>query len=120
MVLLLRFFGISRLVNLTFSCAYMLNTLFIASAMHRWMIASFCWIPFAILMILRYFYYHRKQDLLYSSIFLALSFLGGNFQTSFFVAFIVTLTIITYPSQNAEYKLLNRLGMLIFIGCISF
>lgn len=120
MLLLLRFFGVSPVVNLIFASAYMLNSLFIASAMHRWLIASFCWIPFVIFMVLRYYYYHRKEDILFASVFLTLSFLGGNFQTSFFGAFVVATIILFYPSGVPVYTFLRRSVILIVLGLVAF
>jgi hypothetical protein len=118
MIFLLRFFGVKPGVNLIFAIGYMLNSEFIASAEHRWIVASFCWVPFVIFMIIRFFYTHRPQNLFYTSGFLALTFLGGNFQTSFFTIFIVAVIILWYPDER--YKLTRRLGMLAVIGFIGF
>jgi len=120
MILLLRFFGVMPLVNLLFATAYMLNSLFIVLASNRWLIASFCWMPLVILMILRYFNSYRKENFLYASVFLALAFLGGNFQTSLFVAFVVTIITLCYPSKFTENKLLSRIGILSTVGLIAF
>ena len=120
MIFLLRFFGVSPLVNLLFAMAFMLNSLFIASAMHRWMIASFCWVPFVVLMIVRYYYYDQKEELFYASVFLALSFLGGNFQTSFFAAFVVTVVVTFSPRYASHQKFMVRIGVLTFIGITAF
>lgn len=117
---LLRFFGVSPLVNLIFASAYMLNSMFITSAHYRCTIASFCWIPFTVLMLLRYFYYKKKENLLYAALFLALAFLGGNFQTSFFAAFVLIAIVFCYPSTESKYKVLNRIGVLFFIGITAF
>ncbi len=120
MLLLLRFIGVDPLVNLIFASAYMLNSMFISSAHYRCPIASFCWIPFVVLMLLRYFYTSQKQNILYASLFLALTFLGGNFQTSVFAAFIVAIIILFYPSSNLKYKFFGRVGILSFVGIVSF
>ncbi len=120
MLLLLRHFGVSPLVNLIFASAYMLNSMFITSAHYRCTIASFCWIPLVIFMILRYFYSFRKENLFYVSVFLALAFLGGNFQTSFFAAFIVSVIVVSYPSKGTPYNFLSRFGILAAIGISAF
>ena len=120
MALLLRFFGVTPLINLLFAMAYMLNSLFIVLASNRWLIASFCWMPVVILMILRYFYFNRKENLIYASLFLAFAFLGGNFQTSFFAVFVVTVIAFFYPSKNSEYRLLHRIGIVACLGIAAF
>ncbi|MDP4235387.1 MAG: YfhO family protein [Bacteroidota bacterium] len=120
MVLLLRFFGVNRLVNIAFAGAYMLNTMFITSAHYRCTIASFCWMPFVVLMLLRFYHYGNKENLLFASMFLALSFLGGNFQTSFFAAAIVSVVLIGYPSKQQEHSLFARCGFVILVGLLSF
>lgn len=120
MLLLLKCFGVSPIVNLIFASAYMLNSMFITSAHYRCTIASFCWMPLVILMVLRFFYTRRKENLFYASIFLALTFLGGNFQTSFFAAFIVSLIVLVYPSNDSAYKFFSRFGILAAIGTAAF
>ena len=120
MILLLRFLRVGPLINLLFATAYSLNSFFIASIHYRCTIASFCWVPFVILMILRYFHFRRKEDILYASVFLALAFLGGNFQTSFFAAFIVAVVILCYPTGNSSYTVFPRIGILAFIGVVAF
>ncbi|MFI5263323.1 MAG: YfhO family protein, partial [Candidatus Kapaibacterium sp.] len=120
MIFLLRFFGISPLINLLFSTAYMLNSMFIQTAMNRWIVASFCWMPFVVLMILRYFHNDRKENLLYASVFLALIFLGGNFQTSFFAVFVIAIIALWYPSINPVHKIAKRMTVLIGISVAAF
>jgi hypothetical protein len=120
MIFLLRFFGVSQIVNLIFASAYMLNSSFITTAMHRWIVASFCWVPLLVLMIVRYFYYGKKDSLLYASLFLALSFLGGNFQTSFFAIVVLSAIIFLFPTDKKRQKFISRLGVFAFIGISSF
>jgi len=116
MMLLLRFMGVSRVLNLLFATAYMLNSAFIAAAMHRCMIAAFCWVPFTVLMILRYFHSHQKEDLLFASFFLALVFLGGNQQLSFFAA--IVILVIAFFSPSKRYPRNFRSSMAIFTGVV--
>jgi hypothetical protein len=119
MIFLLRFLKVSPGVNLIFSTAFMLNSLFIGLASNRWIIASFCWIPLIVLMILRYFSTDRKVNLTYASVFLTFAFFGGNFQTSFFSTFVVSIIILFYPSA-ANQTILKRLIILISVGVIAF
>jgi hypothetical protein len=120
MLFLLRFLGVSPIVNLLFASAYMLNTMFIATTMNRWLVASFCWVPFVVLMVIRFLKYSKIVDVLYAAIFLALTFLGGNFQTSFFAAMIVLVLLLFYPSLNVERSFLSRLSTLVIIGTMAF
>lgn len=116
MLLLLRFFGVTPIANLLFAAAYMLNSCFITNSMHRWAVASFCWMPFIVLMVLGFFHEKRKQDILFASLFLALSFLGGNMQTAFFVVFVISIVVLCYPSEDHRLRVADRLGILIILG----
>ena len=120
MLFLLRFLGIGPLVNLLFAIGFMLNTNFIAGAHYRSTVASFCWVPFVVLMLLRYLRFQKKENLLYSSFFLALCFLAGNFQTSFFAACVVGFILLFSPEIGSKYKFLNRFGSLAFVGAAAF
>ncbi|HEX5315054.1 MAG TPA: hypothetical protein VFX22_00265, partial [Candidatus Kapabacteria bacterium] len=120
MILLLRYFGVSPSVNFIFSGAYMLNSLFVTSAIHRWTIASFCWVPFVVLMVLRYFNSFKKKNLIYASFFLALAYLGGNLQSSFFVSSLVAGIVLLFPSSSHVLRWYHRITTLIFIGCVAF
>jgi hypothetical protein len=119
MLLLLRYFGIGKISNLIFASGYMLNSLFITSASHRWIIASFCWMPFTALMICRYLNSQNKKHALIAAIFLALSFLGGNFQTSFFCLFIVIILTAFYSSEIIKISCFERLKILTFISIFA-
>lgn len=112
MCLLLRFFGVQPGVNLMFSAAYMLNSLFVAGAMPRWAAASFCWMPFVVLMLVRRYRYGRREDLVYASLFLVLSYLGGNLQSAFFTTCVVACIVLFYPSTDDSIQWLGRVGML--------
>ncbi len=118
MLFLLRFFGVSPFVNLIFSSAYMLNSLFIASAIHRWTVASFCWVPFVILMLVRYLHSTKKEHLLFAAFFLALVFLGGNFQSSFFASCLVGGVVFLFPSGSLNWY--KRISGLIVVGGAAF
>jgi hypothetical protein len=118
MVLLLRFFAVRPVVNLIFAAAYMLNSLFISTALNRWLVASFCWVPFVILMTLKYLQSNDWKNILYASIFLALAFLGGNFQTAFFALFLVAAVILWYPAT--AQSVLRRCAALATLGCTAF
>lgn len=119
MVLLLKHFKISPMIAAIFSSAYMLNSLFITNAEYRWIIAAFCWMPYSVLMIFRYFDGNGRKNLYFTAIFLALSFLGGNFQTSFFAAIIVAVLFFFSPSANPK-SLAKRILLLIVVGVWSF
>ncbi len=120
MLFLLRFFGVHQLINLLFSSAYMLNSMFISTAANRWIIASFCWVPFVVLMILRYFNTGDNKNIIYSSIFLAFCFFGGTLQTAFYALLIVGGVLLLYPDRTNENKFFRRVGLFVLIGAVSF
>jgi hypothetical protein len=117
MFLLLRFYKVSEFIAILFSVVYMLNSMFITWLLHRWIVASFCWVPFIILMLCKYYDTKKTYFLILSSIFLAFSYLGGSFQTSVFVTFI----LFTF---NASFFLFtvkdNSIGRLLKIPFIVF
>lgn len=89
MFLLLRLFKIRMFISVLFGAAYMLNNMFIETLLHRWILASFCWVPFQILFLV---WYHKKNKirfLILTALVTALSFLGGSFQTSAYIVFII-------------------------------
>ena len=115
--LLVSFFSVDGIIALLFSLAFMLNSMFISSITNRWVLGSFCWVPFTTLMILHYFSGRGKTYLIYASIFLSLSFLGGTFQTSFFIAFIAIIIFIFYPSA---VRLGTRISAITIVGITAF
>jgi hypothetical protein len=117
MLFLLRYFGILPMIALVFASAYMLNSMFITTASVRWAAASFCWMPYTALTLVKFLESTTWKHLLFASVFLGLSFLGGNLQSAFFVAFIVTILVLTYPSNVSKW---SRLTALIALGTISF
>ncbi|MEI8135016.1 MAG: YfhO family protein [bacterium] len=120
MIYLLRFVGVSRGVNFIFSVGYMLNGLFITTAHNRSILAAMCWMPFVVLMSMRYFSHKRFSDLLHASLFLALLFFGGTFQTAFYAAFILVIIFLMYPNAGAKPAFLVRLRSVAFIGVAAF
>jgi|GEM_PF-2206691 len=115
MLMLLRFLGVMRWVNLLFSVAYMLNGMFIATFVIRWAIGSFCWVPFIVFMMARFLSSNDHRDLLYGIVFIALSYVGGNIQSSFYIVCIIAAVLLWYPST---FSLLKR-GGLIFLAITS-
>jgi len=110
---LLSFFRVERLVALLFSSAFMLNSMFILSIANRWSLGSFCWVPFTTLMSMYYLRDRRNIYLIFASIFLCLSFLGGTFQSSFFCSFIAVIIFLFYPSSKS---FLSRIAA---VGCVG-
>jgi Bacterial membrane protein YfhO len=114
--LLLRSFKVSLLIAILFSVAFMLNSLFIRTILHRWILASFCWVPYIILFLR---YHSTKESFKYltiASLFLALAFMGGQFQTSAFACFVVGVFILLNPSANPKaQRLVNKVGTFSFL-----
>jgi len=115
MLLLLRFLGVSRWVNLLFSAAYMLNGMFIATSGIRLTTGSFCWVPFLALMLALFLSSKEWRYLLYGMLFTALAYVGGSIQSSFYVACIITVILLWYPST---FSLLKRVS-LVFLAIMS-
>ncbi|MDP4200251.1 MAG: YfhO family protein [Bacteroidota bacterium] len=120
MCFLLRFFGVRVWANLIFSSAYMLNSMFVASAMSRWAVASFCWMPFVVLMLIRHLSVGRKEDMLYASIYLALSYLAGTLQSAFFVTCVVACLMLLYPSGEKSLRWSGRVVRLAVVFGLAF
>ncbi len=116
--LLLSFYSVEKIVALLFSMAFMLNSMFISSIANRWAVGSFCWVPFTTLMSLHYLNRRDKSYLVYASMFLSLSFVGGTFQTSFFVAFITAIVLLFYPSGASRFGV--RIAAVSIVGISAF
>ncbi len=87
--LLLVFYQVDRRIAIMFATVYMLNSMFMTTLLHRWMVASFCWVPYIIWMTSLYNRDRKKSHLVLGSLFTAFAFLGGNFQTSVYVVIVL-------------------------------
>jgi hypothetical protein len=74
--------SIHPVLRAMFATAYMLNSLFITTLQHQWVLGVFCWMPLAVLFLLRFVDARRLYDAALASVFLALGFLGGSLQTN--------------------------------------
>ena len=102
MYVLLQVLRVSPAVALMFAVAYMLNNLFIATIFHRWLLASFCWLPLAIASAILFF---QSRSLHYAgaaAMFLAAGFLGGHFQSSAFLTFTFVLFCTGFSTGRGE------------------
>ena len=112
MYLLLRLHGRRRLVALMFSSAWMFNGMFLTHLLNCWVVATFCWIPFALSMV---FLYHRRwhiRFLLASGIFLGFAILGANIQSA---AYAVITFVVVVIFSNVEKR--SKVSSLI-VPCI--
>lgn len=124
-----------------FAMAYMLNSLFITTLQHQWVLGVFCWMPLAVVFLLKYFAEKRIIAALWSGVFLALGFLGGSLQTN---AIAVMLFVIVgifaalaknevkntakntaknnpeEPIQSSVAVILRSGGAMLAIGCFAF
>lgn len=132
---LLGFFTVSgtkihAAIRFLFAMAYMLNSLFITTLQHQWVLGVFCWMPLAVLFLLKYFAEKRITSALWSSVFLGLGFLGGSLQTNAiavllfvivgaFAAF-SSISAIETESPTRMSVLLRALGVMLGIGVFAF
>ncbi len=124
---------IHPLLRTMFALAYMLNSLFITTLQHQWLLGAFCWTPFALYFLLRCL--EGKVGLegkavirhaVFASIFLALACLGGSLQTSAIaiLAVVVVALSTVLQSDNHKVSLKKRLGrgaaIILGIGVLAF
>ncbi|MFC2166495.1 YfhO family protein [Acidobacteriota bacterium] len=102
MFLLLRLFKIRVFISVLFGAAYMLNNIFIESLFHRWILASFCWVPFQILFLILYHKKNKTQFLILTALATAMSFMGGSFQTSAYIVFTIFIVNWMYVFQRGK------------------
>ncbi len=75
--------GIHPLVRAMFAMAYMLNSLFITTLQHQWLLGAFCWTPFALYFLLRCLNNENVvRNSVFAALFLAFACFGGSLQTS--------------------------------------
>jgi hypothetical protein len=116
MYLLLRHFSVGQMVAVVFALAYMLNSIFMTTLLHRWIVASFCWVPYVVLTLQLFFVSRRSKYAVLCSIFVALSFFGGSFQTSAYVVFVVVVFGIVRSTESMSVKSLT--GNLVVVAVI--
>lgn len=85
MYLLLSYYGHSFGVAVIVSVAYMLNSMFITTCFHRWILASFCWMPLILLFLDKSISYRRVIDFVWCALFLGIAFMGTSIQTASFI-----------------------------------
>jgi hypothetical protein len=105
MYVLLATLGCSPLICSLFGSAYMMNSLFITTLQHQWIVGSLCWMPLCLaalrVVLLRRTSGHGMLSasivtpLCAASVALALAFLGGSIQTSALCALIVVLASVS-------------------------
>jgi hypothetical protein len=98
MYLLLRSYQLTVSTSVLFGMAYMLNSMFIVTLLHRWIVGSFCWVPLVIVAAHKYLLRGQILHLFLGSLFLAFSFMGGSIQTSFYVAVAVCAFMLSDPA----------------------
>ena len=99
MYVLLLWHGRTRPVALLFASGWMLNGMFLTHGMNLWVTATFCWVPFAIAMLVRYHQRKNFQYVLFSAFFLALAFLGSTLQSAVYVVFIIVVLNIFFALE---------------------
>ena len=118
-----------------FALAYMLNSLFITTLQHQWVLGVFCWMPLSVLFLLKYCAEKRIASALWSGVFLGLGFLGGSLQTNAIAVLLFVIvgvfaamnevvkgsqTTISQKSQTRMSALLKIGGVMLGIGLFAF
>ena len=127
MFLLLRSYKISFWIAIFFATAYMLNSIFIINIIHRWILASFCWMPYVLTMLKQYLEKKDMASFFSATLFLSFFFLGGNFQTSIF-GIVVVLVFLWTENFNAQlfsfrsilFRSINLILIAFLIAAIMF
>jgi hypothetical protein len=74
---------IHPLLRALFAMAYMLNSLFVTTLQHQWLVGAFCWVPWALTFLLLFVRGEKRgRNAALSSLFLAFACLGGSLQTA--------------------------------------
>ncbi len=119
-------------LRVLFAMAYMLNSLFITTLQHQWVLGVFCWMPLAILFLLKYFAEKHRSAAVWSGVFLALGFLGGSLQTNAIaVMLFVIVGIFAALANNSKNTSGERIessvaviirsgSVMLAIGCFAF
>lgn len=132
MWLLLGFFRVSAsplhpLVRTMFALAYMLNSLFVTTLQHQWLVGAFCWVPWALFFVVRCFDDEQPPKALWrnaslAALFLAFACLAGSLQTSAIaiVALVVIAVSVSVQKgvKQAQERFRKRLlrGALVLLG----
>jgi hypothetical protein len=112
--------GIHALVKTMFALAYMLNSLFITTLQHQWLLGAFCWTPFALYFLLRCLNGEAiLRNAVFAAVFLALACFGGSLQTSaiaILAIVVVALSTVLQPDESAALQKRLRRGAVIVLG----
>lgn len=106
-----------------FATAYMLNGMFIGLLLHRWLVGSFCWLPFTLAAIYRFRSENErtKRRLFFAgaAITLACGMMGGNLQTSVFLLIVVTAIGVFWSDEGFVKKITFTGGIIITAFALS-
>lgn len=89
MYLLIRYYGHCFMTAVIIGIAYMLNSMFITTSFHRWILASFCWMPLVLLFLDKSLSKPGTINYLIGGVFLAAAFMASSMQTASFVLFVI-------------------------------
>jgi hypothetical protein len=119
MYFLLNYYKVSIPVALIFATAYMLNGMFLAHLLNLWVQHTLCWLPFAMLALLKYLETKRIGYLLASSILLALGFFGANLQSAMYLVFVLVVFSFVHGKwtlHEAIWKSTSRVLLLVVVS----
>jgi len=118
--------GIHPLLRAMFAAAYMLNSLFITTLQHQWLLGAFCWTPFALYFLLRCLNNETVvRNSVFASAFLAFACFGGSLQTSaiaILAVVVVALSTVLQPHRNSplQKRLWRGALLVVGIGALAF
>jgi hypothetical protein len=115
------------MIRATAATAYMLNSMFITTLQHQWVLGAMCWMPSCVRMLWQALEspttLARLNYLLVASVFLGLAFLGGSLQTSAMAVLLVTVLVFTHGWMQAGsvWKHITKpLAVLAVLGVVAF
>ncbi len=104
MYLLLGVFVRNEAVRGLFAMAYMLNSMFIATMQHQWIVGALGWMPYCIWLLWRYFDTKRLPYAIGSALFLGLAFLAGSLQIDAICVIILTVLVVARAWWSEQGK----------------
>jgi len=115
------------LIRAAAATAYMLNSMFITTLQHQWVLGAMCWMPYCVRMLWQALEspitLGRLKYVLVASAFLGLAFLGGSLQTSAMCVLLVSVLVFTHGWMQAGSvwkRVGTPLGTLAVVGLVAF
>lgn len=95
MYVLLGLYDLLPPIRVLCSTAYMLNSMFIVTLQHQWLVGAMAWMPFCLYFVWRYLDTRYTRHLIYTSLLLALAFLSGSLQTNAICTLLLVVLVVS-------------------------